>query len=516
MNKLILQYIGVAVMLALSFNKISAQEGLGTNAPDKSAVMELASGKRGFLIPRVMLTSTAVAAPVITPVAQSLMVYNENTTTGTNGVSPGFYYWDTDRWVRFAEQDDIKDLETVTSLTDNGDGTITYTNENNISVTVNLAAGPQGPQGDLGNAGPQGPAGPKGDPGTPGPQGERGEIGPQGPAGANGNGIASTVDNGNGTYTFTYTDSSIFTTSDLTGPKGDQGEKGDTGAPGVAGPQGPKGDTGTQGPQGETGLQGPVGPKGDTGAAGPRGLQGEQGLKGDEGPQGPAGADGARGPQGERGATGPKGNTGPQGVQGLPGATGPIGPQGPKGEDGTDAIVLANNGITKTDDNVQLGGSLVKPTTITVDETNSLAIAGLQTGDNTDNMVVTNPSTGELRQVRATPRFFYMPAVIFNTAQTGTTTRDLYQEYKNQFIGTTHYIDHGVGGGTIQYTGGLIGSTGASGIDIYTKSELEYYVSYYDQNVFEDLSIDADGKLTYTIKTNATAASYMNIIFVVK
>ena len=466
--------------------------------------------------------------------------------------------------MRFAEQDDIKDLETVTSLTDNGDGTITYTNENNISVTVNLAAGPQGPAGPKGEPGTQGPQGergeigPKGDQGNPGmqgvpgatgpqglkgdkgdqgtqgekgdtgaqgPQGPRGATGLQGPVGpkgdtgaagqdgADGNGIASTVDNGNGTYTFTYTDGSTFTTSDLTGPQGPQG------------PAGPKGEPGTQGPQGATGLQGPVGPKGDTGATGPQGLQGEQGIQGIQGLKGDPGAAGQDGADGKginwRGAS----NTAPatpvendayyntaDGKSYIyDGANWVIMTQ-----DGTDASVTANNGLTKTGDNVELGGSLVKPTTISVDETNSLAIAGLQTGANTDNMVVANPSTGELRQVRATPRFFYMPAVIFNTAQTGTTTRDLYQEYKNQFTGTTHYIDHGVGGGTIQYTGGLIGSTGASGIDIYTKSELEYYVSYYDQNVFENLSIDADGKLTYTIKTNATAASYMNIIFVVK
>ena len=47
--------------------------------------------------------------------------------------------------------------------------------------------------------------------------------GPQGPAGAAGNGIASTKDNGDGTFTFTYDDGSTFTTSDLTGPQGPKG-----------------------------------------------------------------------------------------------------------------------------------------------------------------------------------------------------------------------------------------------------------------------------------------------------
>lgn len=40
------------------------------------------------------------------------------------------------------------------------------------------------------------------------------------PIGPTGNGIASTVDNGDGTFTFTYTNGSTFTTSNLTGPSG--------------------------------------------------------------------------------------------------------------------------------------------------------------------------------------------------------------------------------------------------------------------------------------------------------
>ncbi|MBI5541976.1 MAG: hypothetical protein HY951_18110 [Bacteroidia bacterium] len=56
-----------------------------------------------------------------------------------------------------------------------------------------------------------------------------------GPAG---NGIVSTVDNGNGTFTITYSDASTFTTANLTGP---QGVAGNDGAIGPVGPQGPAG-----------------------------------------------------------------------------------------------------------------------------------------------------------------------------------------------------------------------------------------------------------------------------------
>tara|TARA_R110002020_G_scaffold42863_3_gene125071 strand:- start:4785 stop:5783 length:999 start_codon:yes stop_codon:yes gene_type:complete len=63
--------------------------------------------------------------------------------------------------------------------------------------------------------------------GPAGPQGSTGNPGPTGPIGLTGNGISSVTDNGDGTFTFNFTDGSTFTTSDLTGP---------TGAPGPEGP----------------------------------------------------------------------------------------------------------------------------------------------------------------------------------------------------------------------------------------------------------------------------------------
>lgn len=62
--------------------------------------------------------------------------------------------------------------------------------------------------------------------GVAGPQGPQGVPGTDGTNGADGNGIASTVDNGDGTFTFNYTDGSSFTTSDLTGPTGATGANG--------------------------------------------------------------------------------------------------------------------------------------------------------------------------------------------------------------------------------------------------------------------------------------------------
>lgn len=148
-------------------------------------------------------------------------------------------------------------------------------------------------------------------------------------------------------------------------------------------------------------------------------------------------------------------------------------------------------------------------------------------GKSTDKVVVAD-ADGVLKTVeraKVAPQFFYMPAVIFDTKAKGTSlVRDLYQEYVDQFTGgkigkenANYNIAHGAGGYTMPYTGGIVGSDGApADIAVFDRGELHYYVTYYDTKVFENLKIDKDGKLTYDIIGNATPASYMNIVFVIK
>lgn len=61
----------------------------------------------------------------------------------------------------------------------------------------------------------------------------------------------------------------------------------------------------------------------------------------------------------------------------------------------------ANNGLLVDASNtIQLGGVLIKPTTIQTDATNTLAITGLENGDTTqDDIVTVNNTTGQLRKV---------------------------------------------------------------------------------------------------------------------
>lgn len=72
--------------------------GLGTNAPNASAQLEMAAINRGLLVNRVALVATDNSAPITTP-ATGLLVYNTATSgSGSTAVRPGFYYWDGTRW----------------------------------------------------------------------------------------------------------------------------------------------------------------------------------------------------------------------------------------------------------------------------------------------------------------------------------------------------------------------------------------------------------------------------------
>lgn len=79
---------------------VNAQNiGINTSgaSPDASAMLDIVATDKGLLLPRVALTITTSASPVTSP-ATGLLVYNSAT---INDVTPGFYYWDGTKWVRF-------------------------------------------------------------------------------------------------------------------------------------------------------------------------------------------------------------------------------------------------------------------------------------------------------------------------------------------------------------------------------------------------------------------------------
>jgi len=103
-----------------------------------------------------------------------------------------------------------------------------------------------------------------------------------------------------------------------------------------------------------------------------------------------------------------------------------------------------------------------------------------------------------------TQSWFYMPSIPIDVV--APKEIDLYQEFETQ----------------LNTAGGLVtGSDGAPTpvlADIPGRNNLYYYVTAYDNTVFENIKISADGKMTYGIKSGAIASdgTYINIVFVEK
>ena len=74
-----------------------AQTGIGTTTPNASAKLDVYSTNKGFLPPRVTLTSTTDASTIASP-AEGLLVYN----LGSVGLQAGYYYWNGANWATIA------------------------------------------------------------------------------------------------------------------------------------------------------------------------------------------------------------------------------------------------------------------------------------------------------------------------------------------------------------------------------------------------------------------------------
>ena len=76
---------------------VFAQTGIGTTTPHASAKLDVTSTDKGFLPPRVILTSATDASTIASP-AEGLMVYN----VGSVGLQAGYYYWNGSNWATIA------------------------------------------------------------------------------------------------------------------------------------------------------------------------------------------------------------------------------------------------------------------------------------------------------------------------------------------------------------------------------------------------------------------------------
>ncbi len=398
------KYLTLVLFTILLSISAHGQVKIGDNPTNvnPSALFELESSNQGFLLPRVALSSTSIAAPLPSHV-NGMLVYN----TATAGdVVPGFYYNDGIQWVKTIS---ISEAQAISSSADGSETIVTAsgiiniagtgtsadpymlsaseidgdsTNEFQDFIITNTTLGltnssvtiPLPQDGVDGKSAYQiavdgGFTGTEAQwlaslQGATGPQGATGATGATGPAGADGTNGTDGVD-GKSAY-------QIAVDGGFTGTEAQwlSSLQGSTGATGATGPAGADGTNGTDGVDGKSAYQIAV----DGGFTGTEAqwLASLQGSTGATGATGPAGADGTNGTNGvdgksayqiavDGGFTGTEsqwlaslqGATGPQGATGATGATGPAGADGTNGTDGVDGKsayqIAVDGGFTGTE-----------------------------------------------------------------------------------------------------------------------------------------------------------------------
>lgn len=127
---------------------MKAQTGIGTTTPDASAKLDVSATNKGFLPPRVTLTSGTDNTTIPSP-ATGLLVYN----TGNNaGLVAGYYYWNGSSWATIATASGYsvgssylrgsRSAAQTTGITTGG--TIVFTQTDNVSgqeITLNTSTG---------------------------------------------------------------------------------------------------------------------------------------------------------------------------------------------------------------------------------------------------------------------------------------------------------------------------------------------------------------------------------------
>ena len=140
-----MKYILVLILHIFLSENIFAQTGIGTTTPNAAAKLDVNSSEKGFLPPRVALTSTNTFSPVTglsgataLATASGLLVYNTvSAGTAPNNVIPGYYYWNGSSWIQIANGliIDSKTTGFTLSAADNNK-IILITSASAVTVTV--------------------------------------------------------------------------------------------------------------------------------------------------------------------------------------------------------------------------------------------------------------------------------------------------------------------------------------------------------------------------------------------
>lgn len=109
---------------------------------------------------------------------------------------------------------------------------------------------------------------------------------------------------------------------------------------------------------------------------------------------------------------------------------------------------------------------------------------------------------------------FYMPSIVVPTT-VGPHSIDLYEEYIKQYADS-----NGTNTSNKQAppnrSWNIQTNNSNNSLKTYAKGDLDYFVVYYDKNVFTNLNITEEGVLTYEVTTesakNISAQTFMNIV----
>jgi len=122
---------------------------------------------------------------------------------------------------------------------------------------------------------------------------------------------------------------------------------------------------------------------------------------------------------------------------------------------------------------------------------------------------------------------FYAPSIMLPTSSVGVSTTlsddisydGTSQTYKVNLY-NIYYKQYNLVGAVSGSSRTAIKSSTAQSLDLYTKEQLDYFITYFDNEVFdpESISLDVNGVLTYKILEypNLSDKTFMNIIFKVK
>ncbi len=108
---------------------------------------------------------------------------------------------------------------------------------------------------------------------------------------------------------------------------------------------------------------------------------------------------------------------------------------------------------------------------------------------------------------------FYMPSIVTPTT-IGTHTINLYEEYIKQYADSNGSNTSNKKAPNRSWN--IQTNNSDNSLKIYAMDDLDYFVVYYDNNVFTNLNVDENGVLTYTVTEegakNISAQTFMNIV----